>query len=339
LNLSARKDWVSNTFVNTITYPSASLSFIPTEAFSNITSTNGLNFLKLRASYGTSAGFADSYPVANTIDGSARDFSDVNGVVNPSQQASSRLGNPNLKPELLSEFEFGFDSRFFDNRVGINASYFLRKTKNLITETPIDPSTGFSSTFTNIGELRGNGIEVDLDLHLVKNDNKGFNWELSSNFFKGEMIVQDLGELERITIAGFTNLGNQAIEGEQIGVMVGSRVRRDANGNFVVNSVGDYGVEAGPFIIGNPNPDFTLNTTNTFSYKNINLNFLISYVSGGDVYSQTTAALLGRGLTTDTVDRLQTFILPGVKEDGTPNDIQINNSTYYFNNIALVQMN
>jgi hypothetical protein len=51
---------------------------------------------------------------------------------------------------------------------------------------------------------------------------------------------------------------------------------------------------------------------------------LISYVSGGDV-SQTTAALLGgRGLTTDTVDRLQTFILP-VKEDGTPNDIQINN--------------
>jgi hypothetical protein len=51
--------------------------------------------------------------------------------------------------------------------VGINASYFLRKTKNLITETPIDPSTGFSSTFTNIGELRGNGI-VDLDLHLVK---------------------------------------------------------------------------------------------------------------------------------------------------------------------------
>jgi hypothetical protein len=42
--------------------------------------------------------------------------------------------------------------------VGINASYFLRKTKNLITETPIDPSTGFSSTFTNIGELRGNGI-------------------------------------------------------------------------------------------------------------------------------------------------------------------------------------
>jgi TonB-linked SusC/RagA family outer membrane protein len=334
LNLSARKDWVSNTFENTITYPAASLSFIPTEAFQNITSTNGLNFLKLRASYGTSAGFAGSYPVANTINGAARDFSDINGAVNPSQQANSRLGNPNLKPELLSEFEFGFDSKFFDNRIGLNASYFLRKTKNLITETPIDPSTGFSSTFTNIGELRGNGLEVDLDLQIVKNNNNGFNWELSTNFFKGEMIVQDLGDLERITIAGFTNLGNQAIEGEQIGVMMGSRIKRDANGNFVVNTVGDYDIEAGPFIIGNPNPDFTLNTTNTLSYKNINLNFLISYVSGGDIYSGTTAALLGRGLTTDTVDRLQTFTLAGVKADGSPNDIQINNSTYYFNNIA-----
>ncbi len=334
LNLSARTDWVSNTFVKSITYPAASISFVPTEAFNNITSTNGLNFLKLRASYGTSAGFADSYPVSNNLDLTARDFSDVNGVVNPALQSSSRLGNANLKPELLSEFEFGFDSKFFDNRIGLNASYFLRNTKNLITETPIDPSSGYSSIFTNIGELKGNGIEVDLDLHLIKNSNNGFNWELSSNFFKGEMIVKDLGELERITIAGFTNLGNQAIEGEQIGVMVGSRVKRDANGNFVVNSVGDYAIEAGPFVIGNPNPDFTLNTTNTFSYKNINLNFLISYVSGGDVYSQTTAALLGRGLTTDTVDRLQSFILPGVKENGTPNDIQINNSTYYFNNVA-----
>ncbi|MGZ9675018.1 SusC/RagA family TonB-linked outer membrane protein [Flavobacterium sp. GNP001] len=334
VNLSARKDWVSNTFINSIIYPAGSISFIPTEAFSSMTSNKGLNFLKLRASYGTSAGFADSYPVANTIEGNPRAFSDINGVISASQQASSRLGNSNLRPELLSEYEFGFDSKFFDNRIGLNASYFLRETKNLITETPIDPSSGFLTTFTNIGLLKGNGLEIELDLHLVKNDDKGFNWDLSTNFFKGEMIVKDLGELERITTAGFTNLGNQAIEGQQVGVMVGSRVKRDANGNFVVNSVGDYAIEAGPFIIGNPNPDFTLNTTNTFTFKNFNLNFLISYVSGGDVYSQTTAALLGRGLTTDTVDRLQTFILPGVKENGTPNDIQINNSTYYFNNIA-----
>ena len=334
VTLSSRQDWVSNTFENTILYPSASASFIATEAFPSIKSVKGLNYLKIRTGYGTSAGFAPSYPVANTLESSARDFSDVNGVVNAAQSGSSSLGNASLRPELLREIEFGFDSKFFDNRISLNASYFKRFTTDLITSTPIANSTGYLNTFTNIGELEGNGIEIDLDIHAIKNDKNGFNWELGANFFKGEMIVTDLGDLEKVTVAGFTNLGNQAIEGEQLGVMVGSRIKRDANNNYVVNSTGSYEIEAGPFIIGNPNPDFTLNTNSTMSYKNFNFSFLISYVSGGDIYSGTSSALLARGLTSETANRVNTFVLPGVKADGSKNDIQINNSDYYFTNIG-----
>ena len=334
VTLSSRQDWVSNTFENTILYPSASASFIATEAFPSIKSVKGLNYLKIRTGYGTSAGFAPSYPVANTLESSARDFSDVNGVVNAAQSGSSSLGNASLRPELLREIEFGFDSKFFDNRISLNASYFKRFTSDLITSTPIANSTGYLNTFTNIGELEGNGIEIDLDVHAIKNDKNGFNWELGANFFKGEMIVTDLGDLEKVTVAGFTNLGNQAIEGEQLGVMVGSRIKRDANNNYVVNSTGSYEIEAGPFIIGNPNPDFTLNTNSTMSYKNFNFSFLISYVSGGDIYSGTSSALLARGLTSETANRVNTFVLPGVKADGSKNDIQINNSDYYFTNIG-----
>jgi hypothetical protein len=334
VTLSSRQDWVSNTFENTILYPSASASFIATEAFPSIKSVKGLNYLKIRTGYGTSAGFAPSYPVANTLESSARDFSDVNGVVNAAQSGSSSLGNAGLRPELLKEIEFGFDSKFFDNRISLNASYFKRYTTDLITSTPIANSTGYLNTFTNIGKLEGNGLEIDLDVHAIKNDKNGFNWELGANFFKGEMIVTDLGDLEKVTVAGFTNLGNQAIEGEQLGVMVGSRIKRDANNNYVVNSTGSYEIEAGPFIIGNPNPDFTLNTNSTMSYKNFNFSFLISYVSGGDIYSGTSSALLARGLTADTDNRVNTFVLPGVKADGTKNDIQINNSDYYFTNIG-----
>jgi hypothetical protein len=255
-------------------------------------------------------------------------------VVNAAQSGSSSLGNASLRPELLREIEFGFDSKFFDNRISLNASYFKRFTSDLITSTPIANSTGYLNTFTNIGELEGNGIEIDLDVHAIKNDKNGFNWELGANFFKGEMIVTDLGDLEKVTVAGFTNLGNQAIEGEQLGVMVGSRIKRDANNNYVVNSTGSYEIEAGPFIIGNPNPDFTLNTNSTMSYKNFNFSFLISYVSGGDIYSGTSSALLARGLTSETANRVNTFVLPGVKADGSKNDIQINNSDYYFTNIG-----
>jgi hypothetical protein len=64
---------------------------------------------------------------------------------------------------------------------------------------------------------------------------------------------------------------------------------------------------------------------------------LISYVSGGDV-SQTTA-LLGRGLTTDTVDRLQTFILPGVKEDAPKRHSNKQSTAIILIILLLVQMN
>mgnify|MGYP005816179821 CR=1 FL=1 len=61
---------------------------------------------------------------------------------------------------------------------------------------------------------------------------------------------------------------------------------------------------------------------------------MVTHVSGGDIYSQTIATLLGRGLTTDTDNRINPFILPGVNQDtGEPNNIQINNSQYYFDNI------
>jgi hypothetical protein len=60
---------------------------------------------------GTSAGFATGYPVANTIDGVTRNFSDINGVVSASQNTNLDLGNPKLKPELYSEVELGLETK------------------------------------------------------------------------------------------------------------------------------------------------------------------------------------------------------------------------------------
>lgn len=334
LTVAARQDWVSNTINNTAFYPSTTVSFIPTKAFDNITSQNGLNFLKFRFAWANSAGFASGYPVANTLNANPRFFSDISGVVYPAQQVSNALGNPNLKPELFTETEFGFETKFFDNRISLDFSYFKRKTKDLITFNPIANSTGFANTFTNIGLIEGDGIEFDLGLHIIKNSGDGFNWEMNSNFTKSKSIVKDLGGADNLTIAGFTNLGNQAIVGQQLGVIVGNRVLRDENDNLVVNAAGLYEIEEGNFIIGNPNPDFILNTQNTFSYKNISLGVLFSYTHGGDIYSQTIASLLGRGLTSDTADRLGTYILPGVLADGSTNTIQLNNSSYYFDNIG-----
>ncbi|MEL7003968.1 MAG: hypothetical protein AAFN93_14695 [Bacteroidota bacterium] len=151
----------------------------------------------------------------------------------------------------------------------------------------------------------------------------------------------DLGnDTDQIAIAGFTNLGNFAVEGEPLGVMLGSRIQRNDDGEREVNSIGRYIEEEGTFKIGDPIPDFTLNVSSTLNYKNFTLSAVFNYVQGGDIYSRTVSTLLGRGLTTDTEDRTQTFILEGVKNTGTAenpvyveNDLQINNSSFYFSNV------
>ena len=86
-------------------------------------------------------------------------------------------------------------------------------------------------------------------------------------------------------------------------------------------------------IIGDANPNFLLNISNSISYKNLSFNFLINHVNGGDIYSMTVATMLGRGLTNDTLDRELSFILPGVNSAGEVNTRQINNSTFYFSNV------
>lgn len=334
LTLSERKDWVSNTNINTLDYPSASLALIPTKMFPEIASDKGLNYLKIRMGYGTSAGFATGYPVSNNVTLAPRGHIDDSGTTYPIVSATTGLGNPNLKPELLTEIEVGFDSKFLKNRVSLDFSYFKRKTKDLITDRPLPPSSGFGSTKTNIGQIDGEGLEIDLGINLINHANNGFNWDVSANVTKSKSIVTSLGaDASQIVYDGYSNLGNAAIPGQQFGIIVGSRIQRDAAGNKVVESTGLYKVEQGIFNIGNPNPDYILNVSNSFSYKNFNFGFLINYTQGGDMYSQTISTLLGRGLTTDTEDRLNTFVLPGVKADGSANDIQVNNSDYYFQNI------
>ncbi|WP_339848223.1 SusC/RagA family TonB-linked outer membrane protein [uncultured Dokdonia sp.] len=340
VELAARTDWVSNLDVSNrnITYPSASLSFIPTQAFPGLKGDNGkgLNYLKLRAGYGTSAGFATDYPVAQTLVLETQAFQNSDGENVVSNTTSTILGNPNLKPERVDEIEIGLETKFFDNRVTLDVSAYTRSTVDLIVNQPLDPASGFTSTSTNIGEIQTKGIEADLGVNIFRAaDENGFSWNSSVNFTTNTSEVKDLGntDTEEIVFAGFSNRGNAARVGEVLGVMVGSTIARDDAGNFIVDSQGSYIENTENSIIGNPLPDFTTNFINSFSYKNFTLGVQVNWTQGGDIYTETIAALLGRGLTTDIGDRENTYILPGVREDGTVNNIQINNSDYYFSNL------
>jgi TonB-linked SusC/RagA family outer membrane protein len=335
LTVAARNDWVSNLSQEnrSITYPSASISFLPSKAIEALQGSTAINYLKLRAGYGTSANFPTGYPIASTLNLNTQAFQNGDGVDVVTNSTGSLLGNSDLKPERIDELEFGVEARFWDSRITLDASVYQRKTKDLIVSRPLDPSTGYTNTQTNVGEVQNDGVEIDLGIDFARSEN--FNWNTSFNWSQSEAIVTDLGlDTENVVYAGFTNLGNAAIVGESLGTMVGTAIDRDDQGNFKVNSTGSYVTKNGLNIIGDANPDFVMNMSNNVSYKSFNLSWLMNWTQGGDLFSYGIATPLGRGVVTqEGIDRANSFILPGVNPAGQPNTTQINNSTYYFSNV------
>jgi TonB-linked SusC/RagA family outer membrane protein len=337
LTVQSRTDWVSNLSSEnrSVSYPSASVSFLPSKAFEFIQDSDFVNFLKVRASYGSSASFASGYPVSTTLSLNTQAFNTDEGVDIVTNSTSSFLGNPDLKPETINEIEFGLEGNFLDNRLTVDFSIYRRITNDLRVNRPLDPSTGYDNTLTNVGEIQNDGIELDLGIDIIRNEGNGLNWNTNFNYSSSEAIVTDLGlDTDIVVFAGFSNRGNAAIVGESLGTMIGSAIDRDDNGNFKVNGSGSYVVKNGNNIIGDANPDFLLNMSNQISYKNFNLGFLFNWTQGGDIYSQTVQTLLGRGVVNQAgIDRANSFILPGVNPAGETNTTQINNSTYYFSNV------
>ena len=336
LNAVARKDWSSTleTKNNSLLYPGASISFIPTEAFKELQG-DALNYLKLRVGYGSSAGFPTPFNTRDVLTLGARNLVDLNGNVISGNTVSNTLGNRNLKPESVSELELGLDVRLF-NRLNLNVSLYDKTTTDLITQQTLDSSTGFTDTFVNIGEIKSQGVEVDYDLDIIKGSANGFKFNLAGNFTTNETIVADLAEGTDnilLTFAVSGEAANYAVQGRPFGVFLGSTFLKDDNGNRIVGGNGRYLVDNTISEIGDPNPDWTTALIPTISYKGITFSANMSYRHGGDIYSLTAASLIGRG-TVDAdnpIDREANYILPGVFADGTPNNVAISATEVGFN--------
>jgi len=334
LNLAGRNDWTSTVEKENrrIFYPSASVSFVPTAAFPGLASSK-LSFLKFRAGLGTSAGFPSPYNTRSILNQVARGFLDPAGNVITTQSVDNTLGNPNLKPELQTELEGGIEAKFFNNRIGVDFTLYRRETRNLITSTPIDPATGYTNTTINIGKLRNSGIELGLNGRVINSG--AFIWDVTLNYDRNVPLVVELSEsLKEVVVAGFTNLGNFAIAGRPFNIIKGTAALRDANGNRIVAGNGQYLPDPTIRELGDPNPKFRTTLINSVSYKNFTLSAQMDYRHGGAIYSATAGTLIGRGVVEDTdFDRDNTYILPGVKQDGQPNNIQITASDVGFNTL------
>lgn len=339
LNVAARNDWTSTVEAENrrILYPSVSASFIPTTAIKGLQS-DFLTFLKLRAGFGTSAGFPDPYNTRNILDQNARGWLNSAGATVQTQSVNNTLGNPNLKPELHQETEVGVEGKLLKGRVSFDITGYRRDTRNLITSSPLDGATGYTRTTINIGKIRNQGVEISLSgTPVIKGD---FSWDVALIYSRNKPEVVDLGgTLQEVQVTGFGGaLGNYAIVGKPFNMIKGIGYRRNDAGQLLLDAQGNLISTPAPINLGDPNPAFVSSLTNGFNYKGFSASVMMSYRHGGAMYSSTAGAIMGRGLSEDTglevgYDRAQTFIFPGVKADGTPNTTQITASDVGFNNI------
>ncbi|WP_114492608.1 SusC/RagA family TonB-linked outer membrane protein [Candidatus Ulvibacter alkanivorans] len=328
---NARNDWTSNFIDNSQFYPGVGVSFLPTAAFEGLKG-DALTYLKLRAGYGSSAEFSvpgSIYPTSQTINSNPNSFVTANGDVIAIDAIDNSLANQEIGPSLVEEIEFGIESKFFNNRVTLDASYYTRTTTDLIFNTNFDPATGFTNGPQNINEFESDGIELNLNVKVF--DTENFGWDIGGNFTKTDSEVTEL-DVDQFQFAGSGELGNYLIKGQPVGIILGSIVQRDENGNLL-NNGREYAVDPEIAIIGDPTPDWVASFFTAMNYKNLSLTANLQYRQGGDIYSSTARSLLGRGLTTDT-DGLQNagFILPGINTDtNMENDVVISTGDAYFN--------
>jgi TonB-linked SusC/RagA family outer membrane protein len=339
LNLAGRNDWTSTVEKENrrILYPSASLSFVPTSAFSGLSS-DFLNFLKIRVGVGTSAGFPRPYQTRNILDQSARAWLLPSGSAVQSHAVNNSLGNPNLRPELHTEYELGLETKLLKGLLGLDLTVYRRDTRDLITSAPLDFATGYSSTTINIGKIRNEGIEAAITATPISTNN--FQWNVTLNYTRNVPIVLDLGgTLTQVQVTGFGgSLGNYAVVGKPFNMIKGIGYRRNDQGQLLVDGGGYLLSTPDAINLGNPNPAFQTTLINGFSYKGFTFDFMLAYRHGGAIYSSTVGALMGRGLTSDTrkeiYDRALTSIFPGVlASDGTPNNKQVTVADIGFNNL------
>lgn len=312
-------------------YPSASASFL----FSEVVDAGWLSFGKIRANYAEVGNDTDPYNTTLSYE--------INAPFNnfPSSTNPAAFGNPDLKPERTKGVEFGLEMAMFKNRVSFDVNYYNTKTYDLITRTSGDPASGFPLYVTNVGDIRNKGIEASLRLTPIRSND--FEWNIVANFAKNDNELESLNVeyYQLANVQGGLSIGGYV--GEQLGVLRGTDYVYDENGNKVVGANGQYLLSDPDAIIGNFNPDWTGGLRNMFRYKELTLSFLIDVQKGGDVFSLDTWYGYATGLYANTVGLNDLgnpvrntladgggIILPGVKEDGTPNDVRVR-TDYYAN--------
>ncbi|MDY0026127.1 MAG: SusC/RagA family TonB-linked outer membrane protein [Lentimicrobium sp.] len=341
LEVTGRNDWSSTLprNSNSYFYPSASLSFIASEAFKIQQKLPWFNFLKIRGGIAQTANSPSAYE---------KNFY-YNSALFGGQQASflpEVIPPFELMPQFVTGYEAGLNMGFFDNRIDLDFTWYYKKSTDQILQLPVPVSSGAYNITINRGELSNQGVEFILNTVPVQTRNiivkAGMNFAHNRNH-----IISLGGYSDSYHLADIWGLNGPAMdlyEGDEYGTITGYDYVYDAQGNRILNDEGThYKITDTRVPIGNASPDFIAGFTTEILYKNFRLAALIDTKWGGDIYSGSYVISLQTGQSPETllerdggglpytdpggITRNVGVILEGVYQDGTPNDKVVH---YYY---------
>ncbi|WP_202552306.1 SusC/RagA family TonB-linked outer membrane protein [Ginsengibacter hankyongi] len=312
LSFTGRKDWFStlNPGNNAIFYPSIGGSVILSDA---LRLPEAISFLKLRGSWAqVGNATVDPYAINQTYNLTPGGF---NGL--PVLNASNRLPNPGLRPLTVTTSEGGFEIQFFNNRLGIDATYYDRMTTNNILQPDISNASGYLAGNQNVGTLRNRGIELLLTGTPLITPN--FRWNVSYNMAWNKNQILSLAPgLTTLTIgsgiAGGVNVISQV--GLPYATLQAPVFLKNAKGIQVYNSVSGY-EQSVRQNLGVANPPYIMGLTNEFRYKRLSLNILLDGKFGSVGYSNLWQYASRFGLTKETLPGRENGLqVTGVDQNG-----------------------
>ena len=321
LDGSVRNDWSSTLSEDnrSYMYKSVSLSALlntfidPSQEF--------FNLFKVRASIAEVGNDTDPYQLFQTFSVPGAGYLGLTELQSPTVKL-----NPDLKPETVTSSEFGLELSMLNNRLTLDVAIYDISTEDLIFNIPVPAATGYQFEKTNIGKVTNKGLEIALGGTLLQTND--FSWNSSLFYSKNENTVEELSEgLESFVYNTSTdgNLSIKATEGGSIGDIYGREWTGevDANGAPIASDVDVY--------LGNAQPEWLGGWSNSITYKDFNLSFLIDARIGGKIYSQTSADLDEAGASARSLQyRESGVVLEGINtETGAANTVNISGQDYW----------
>ncbi|QXP80775.1 TonB-dependent receptor [Winogradskyella sp. HaHa_3_26] len=313
LTATVRRDGASNFAENEkyAIFPSAALGWkVSNEDF--MKNYDNISSLKLRASYGVTGN--PSIGAYESLASLASIYASSNGLTVPAITPYQNA-NPNLKWESSYQSNFGLDVALFNSKVSMSFDYYNIDTKDVLmfdNSIPWYFGNYNDEIITNVGEINNTGFEFSVNTRNIITDD--FSWTTDLVFSRNKNTVEKLifgADYFGDGAPSYFSVDNNYIlrEGEEVGLFYGYEYAGVYQGGAVPTGTATLpdGVAGDPLfldldgngdvtnddrkIIGNPNPDYTWGITNSFTYKNFDLNIFFQGSQGGDIFNMTNVQL------------------------------------------------